>query len=117
MTQPMHSDPRAGNPRLTEVREMLKELDRLKTALHAVEGQLQMRPPGSAPVVVDLNAVEGWVLSIIESYISLFWINVSGGGLSGAARMIKLSSLRNFIDQQVAKQRQSKVGAMLGGMH
>jgi hypothetical protein len=61
-------------PRLKKIREMRIELKRLEFALMRAESVFISH--GTRPVgKLDIKAIEGWVLSILESYIVLLFTN------------------------------------------
>lgn len=73
MKQPMH--PSRRQPRLEKIREMRAEIRRLDAAL--VRAEMLFGSDGNKPVGnFDMKAIEGWVLSLAESYVVLVHTNV-----------------------------------------
>ncbi len=80
--------------------EMRSELRRLEAALSAVEQQVRAQPV-SQPLDVSkpLTAVEGWIVSIVESYGAIEVCDRVGGGGMGRVKdaVMQLSmSLNNW---------------------
>ena len=80
--------------------EMRSELRRLEAALAAVEQQVRAQPVSQAlDVSRSLTAVEGWIVSIVESYGAIEVCDRGGGGGLGRVKeaVMQLSmSLNNW---------------------
>jgi hypothetical protein len=80
--------------------EMRSELRRLEAALAAVEQQVRAQPVSQAlDVSKSLTAVEGWIVSIVESYGAIEVCDRVGGGGLGRVKdaVMQLSmSLNNW---------------------
>ena len=64
---------------------------------------------------LNLQAVDGWVLSILESYVFLNGFNFKGG--ARAFRWFAVGQLKFFIDQQVRRFKdESSLGKVLSSM-
>lgn len=62
-------------PRLEKIREMRSEIKRLDSAL--VKAESKFGPNGDRPVGnFEMKAIEGWVQSLLESYVVLAYTNI-----------------------------------------
>jgi len=96
-------DPQAAV--IAEIREMRAEAAKLGQALVALEAQAASVPLShvtGAPMI-NVAAVDGWSRSVLESHVRLICLTNAT-----PFRMLKLASLKSFIDEQERRYEREK---------
>jgi hypothetical protein len=100
------------NPVLAQVKEMQREVEKLRAVLNAIEGKVPMvaairagaqgtKTPNvsSAAILVELNTLKGWIDSLVESEIGLHALTMPD--MRWAANFA--GHRKSFMDEQVIK--------------